>query len=439
MAAGCASVVRVTESPFRQLAEMVEAEAGARNIAPAALQNQLMRFADSYHSAVIGATAQLRENGQAPDPIRLLSMKLRYSEDLYAVATGPNPLANLLDMVVVVTMTRMQLQDYWMPEVFGASAETLMAILLQQERTIWTVASAALTPAEQNELRKALRAWHAKNRELKTLDEMRATGFATAIARYSRAEPSTSGSVFDLLDLDPLSSLDPATQEMARTRQFAERALFLVQRMPTLLRWQSELLAMSVARLPEVQTALGDTTRLTAATDRLSRVAEQLPADIARERQLVLDALQLQSGTLSTLAGRFGQALQAGTDMAQSTDATLRTFDRVYHQLQSAPGQPDAKPFRIEDYKDVATQVAVAAAQINETVKSLDAFSGSADSTAVRQYWSHLAEQLERRGDRLIDRLIRAGAVLIGLACAGLLAVLLVYRWVMHRWYAHRL
>jgi hypothetical protein len=56
----------------------------------------------------------------------------------------------------------------------------------------------------------------------------------------------------------------------------------------------------------------------------------------------------------------------------------------------------------------------------------------------VRPYWSQLTEQFERRGDRLIDRLIRAGAVLIGLACAGLLAVLLVYRWVRHRWPAQK-
>lgn len=432
--AGCSTLVRVGEYPVEKLARSIDLEPANRTLTPVELQNQLMRFADSYHSAVISATAKLREHGDPPDPARLINMKLLYSEDLYAVTTGPNPLANLLDMVVVVTMTRMQLQDYWIPEVFGKSAETLMAILQQQEKAIWTLASTVLTPPEQNELRKALRVWHAKNRELKTLDEIRATGFASAIAKYGQIEQSTSGSVFDLLDLDPLSALDPATREIARTRHFAERALFLVQRMPTLLRWQSELLAMSVAKLPEVQTALSDANRLTDATDRLSLAAGQLPADIARERQLLLDALRMQSGTLTTLAGRVQQALQAGAEMAKSTDATLKTFDHVYAELHSGPKDPNAKPFRVEDYKEIVNRVAEIATQINASLQSLEALAGSPGAVAERQYLGHLAEDIERRGDRLIDRLIRVGAALIGLACAGLLGVLLIYRLLQRRW-----
>lgn len=427
-ATGCSSIVRVAESPLRELAETLETDPGTRSLTPVELQNQLMRFADRYHAAVIAATMKLREHGKPPDRKRLLLMKLRYSEDLYAVATGPNPLANLLDMIVVVTMTRMQLLDYWIPTMFGPSADTLMSILRQQENDIWALAADVLTPAERDELRKALRAWCEQNRASKTLDEMRATGFASEIAKYSRAETSTSGSVFDLLDLDPLSALDPATQEIARTRHFGERALFLVQRMPTLLRWQSELLAMSVAQLPEAQAALNDTHRLSAAADRLSLAAQQLPADVARERQLLLDALRMQSGTLSALAGRVQQAMQAGADMAKSTDATLKTFDQVYAALHARPRDPNAEPFRIDDYKDIAAQLAITASEINGTLKSLQLLASSPGAVAERQSLSRIAEDVERRGDRLIDRLVRVVASLIGLACVGLLAVLVAYR-----------
>lgn len=425
-ATGCSSLVRVAEYPLRKLAE--ETEPATRPLTPVALQDQLMRFADRYHSAVIAATAKLRENGRPPDPARLLLMRLRYTEDLYAVATGPNPLANLLDMVVVVSMTRMQMQDYWMPVKFGSSATTLLTILRQQEKEIWGLTQTALTPAEQNELRQALHAWHQQNRGQKTLDEMRATGFASAIAKYGSAEGSPSGSVFDLLDLDPLAALDPATQEIARTRHFGERALFLVQRMPTLLRWQAELLAMRVAGLPETRAALDDTQRLSVAADRLSRTAQQLPADVARERKLLLDALRMQSGSLSALADRVQQALHAGSEMARSTDAALNTFDRVYAELHSGPRDPKAEPFRVGDYKEMAAQVAVTAAEINRMLQSIESLAESQGTAAERRSLSHIAADLERRGDRLIERLLRVGAVLIGLACAGLLGVLLVYR-----------
>jgi small-conductance mechanosensitive channel len=263
---------------------------------------------------------------------------------------------------------------------------------------------------------------------------MRASGFATSIARYGKSGASLGGSVFDLLDLDPLSALDPATREIARTRHFAERALFLVQRMPTILRWQSELLATSVARLPEIQTALADTTRLTEATERMSRTAEQLPADLARERQIVLDALQMQSRSLSTLAGQVQQTLKAGTEMANSTNATLQTFDHVYAELHGAPKDPHAKPFRIDDYKELATQIAVTATEINDTLKSLENLAGSPTAQEEREYLKGMAADLERRGDRLIERLLRAGQLLIALACSGLLAVLLIYRLIAVRW-----
>src|SRR5690606_37460732 len=77
-ATGCSSLVRVAEYPLRKLAE--ETEPATRPLTPVALQDQLMRFADRYHSAVIAATAKLRENGRPPDPARLLLMRLRYTE-----------------------------------------------------------------------------------------------------------------------------------------------------------------------------------------------------------------------------------------------------------------------------------------------------------------------------------------------------------------------
>ena len=43
-------------------------------------------------------------------------------------------------------------------------------------------------------------------------------------------------SVFSLFQVDPLSGLDPAVREIAQTRLFAERALFVAQKMPMLLR-----------------------------------------------------------------------------------------------------------------------------------------------------------------------------------------------------------
>ena len=99
-----------------------------------------------------------------------------------------------------------------------------------------------LKPEQQAELRQAIEAWRRQNPEPGSVLAARALGFASQVAKANQAETAKPGSVFDLLKVDPLSGLDPATREIAQTRLFAERALFVTQKMPMLLRWQTELL-----------------------------------------------------------------------------------------------------------------------------------------------------------------------------------------------------
>ena len=53
---------------------------------------------------------------------------------------------------------------------------------------------------------------------------------------------------------DPLAGLDPAVRELTQTRLFAERALYVAQKMPLLLRWQTELLTINTLNQPAVLT-----------------------------------------------------------------------------------------------------------------------------------------------------------------------------------------
>jgi hypothetical protein len=293
---------------------------------------------------------------------------------------------------------------------------------------IWGLASGVLKPSEHDELRKAIRIWRTTHPALKTLDQVRATGFASEIAKYGRADPSSAGSVFDLLQIDPLADLDPAAREIAQTRHLAERALYLAERMPTLLRWQSELLAMSIAELPETHQMLGDTGRLADSAARLSSLAQQLPDDIGREREKLIEALRSQESSLGALAGKVQQTLRTGTEMAVSSEAAVKTFAGVYAQLDAGSKDPHAKPVRIEDYQQLLAQVATTAIEINQTLRSLEALAASPGLSGERGNLEHLAADIERRGDRLLDRLIRIGGMLIALACCGIFVSLLAYR-----------
>ena len=95
------------------------------------------------------------------------------------------------------------------------------------------------------------------------------------------SRPGITSSVFNLLAIDPLAGLDPATRELANTRLFAERGMFLARHMPTLVRWETELLVIQTAEMPQMEKLLANTTQLSESADRFSLTAEQLPGLIS--------------------------------------------------------------------------------------------------------------------------------------------------------------
>jgi len=72
-----------------------------------------------------------------------------------------------------------------------------------------------------------------------------------------------SPNLLHVLGLDPFAGLDPATREIAETRQFGERLLFTLQRLSFLIRLNGEMLANNAARDLGVE-------RLIASLDRAS-------------------------------------------------------------------------------------------------------------------------------------------------------------------------
>ena len=105
---------------------------------------------------------------------------------------------------------------------------------------------------------------------------MRAAGLTAQMLSAKKSGGPQLGRLYDQLRLDPLVGLDPATREIAQTRLFAERAFYVMQKMPQLLRWQLELLNANALASPVVQQVVANTTQLTASVDRVSRVAERL-------------------------------------------------------------------------------------------------------------------------------------------------------------------
>jgi hypothetical protein len=96
--------------------------------------------ADDFHAK--GGTPEARIMAQR--------WKLQQATAAYVTASGENPVLNAVDMVVLATVSRMVVQDYWVGEKFGAASEPLLETQRQMETNAWAVAHAVLTPEQRS-------------------------------------------------------------------------------------------------------------------------------------------------------------------------------------------------------------------------------------------------------------------------------------------------
>jgi hypothetical protein len=258
----------------------------------------------------------------------------------------------------------------------------------------------------------------------------RALGIASQVALSSRAGAAPPTSVFNLLNLDPLSGLDPATREIAQTRMFAERALYVAQRMPMILRWQTELLSIDAVEMPAVQQLVTNSTQIATSADRFARVAEQIPSQVSAEREEILKALQAQERNLTPLVNDVRQTLTAGTQMSTSLNTTLTTFDALMKRFgvgetnNASPPGTNAEPFRIQDYGQAAAQLEATARQLTELLVTLDQTLGSTNLAKLTAQVAPAVQQAQTGGKEIVNYAFWKGILLVAIV----LAAAIIYR-----------
>ncbi len=395
---------------------------------PVEVQQTLMRFADEFASRMTLGVEKLRHGTNALDKAESLRWKIAFGTATCSIASGPNAVANLLDMTVFIAEARMALEEHWQPKVFGASAQTLLDYCRLAEAEIWRATDKVLKPEQQAALREAIQVWHRESSMPENLLVARSVGLAIQVTQVNRADITKPGSLFSLLMLDPLAELDPTRREIAQTRLFAERALFVSQKMPTLLRWQAELLSIDAMEQPALRQWTTNVTQIAASVDRFTRAAEQLPAQVAAEREQILKALQAQESALMPVLGEARQTLAAGTQMSASLNTALTSFDGVLRRLgvgepeSEGASETNAEPFRIQDYGQVAVQLEAAARQLTELLQTFDQTLGANSRAQLAAQIGPVVQQAQAGGKELADFVFWRGVLFVAIV---LLAALL--------------
>jgi hypothetical protein len=436
---GCRLVKGVADVPGHAVRAVTPGSRRPQGIAPAALQVELQRYSDEFVSRTLSAMDDfVRITGTDEARRRVLAWRVSMGAAVVTIVTGPNPQANLLDFIALATITRTALEEIWVNSTNGPAFEPWLAASRGLETSVWQLTEGVFNAVQQQEIRDAIRQWWDSNPEGQLNFFVRPGEFSQLLTKsaYQSARP---GSVWSMVGLDPTVGLDPAVREVTQTRLFAERALYMVQRMPFLVRWQVELLADNLLNEQHIAGVLTNTASLTESIDRLSRATEsasataaQLPDRVTAERKAILEALEAQEGRLRELCVDISRTLVSGEAMASSFNTALLTFDALMKRFgvgepvpSDAPSPADAAtgpPFNILDYAHTAEQIAEMARQLDLLIQE----SGSIlDSPALDRRIAELSTLSDRARADTKSVLNHAFVLAAGLIVLTLAAVLI--------------
>lgn len=394
---------------------------------PIALQLQLQRFSDDFGGRTTQALDEYAHSiGTEKGRVLALQLKLRSLAAMISVVSGPSPHANLLDVVTMNTLTRKMVEDYWIKTPGGEHFQAWLGNARVLETNAWNLTVNVLKPEQREELRKSIDEWYERNPDLRDGFLARPHELVTLMARHRKGGTDLN-SVFSFVGIDPTIGLDPAVREVTQTRLFAERAMFTFQRMPFLLRFQTELLAYQLMDIPEVQRVLTNTASISESAERISRTTAELPELITTERKAIIAALEQQEGKLRELSAEVNRTLVSGEKMSTSLNTTITTFDGLMKRFGVGEPDPNAvpdtdtnsPPFNILDYGKVADQISGMAKELNVLLTTADQ-----NVTQVTK----LSDEATTRAERLVDRAFRRGVMLIVIFLVGAVLVGLVYR-----------
>jgi hypothetical protein len=202
------------------------------------LQQDVERYASQLTERVTQALEPLERSPNAAVSDTALRQNLLSASAAVDIASGPFADVNLLDMLVFVRLSRQVIEEYWVPEVYGTGGEDLQVAYRKSEEELWSIADKVLDEPRKRDLMDLIDQWRTANPGQVRVEGVRLGDFSGAAGDAARARAAKAKGL--------LSSVRSATQAADQALLLAERARFLVVRMPFLVRLQFRLAAREI-------------------------------------------------------------------------------------------------------------------------------------------------------------------------------------------------
>lgn len=432
----------------------------AHEIDTTKLELEVMRLSDSVIRETSNSGRRMADAVGTPEAhYQAVAWSVGHTNHVLSIAANPNPITALVDLLLFTSVQRMLHEEYWIPEVYHEADQPMLESFQRLEASCWGVASTVLTEAQQEDVKSVLADWRAANPNLREASVLQPQSFsAMAKPAAGRSIPIVSD-LFDLLNIDPLSNLEPAVREVAATRQLGERVFFFAQHMPRLLTQEVELVTLRTARMPEVRATLDEAERITQATEQFAAIAASLPEEVRAEREAavcqIFDEITAQRMALfadiekarepvQTLLTESRATLEAGTRTTESLHALVGSFDTLVSRFEKSKPSPTAptkssayfntvfasdssaspsKPFDVTEYGEAATRIGDAARELGQTIGKLD--DGAPE---LQRTLDESAQRVERVVDHAYSRALRLVVWTIALLTIASLSVITFVR-----------
>jgi hypothetical protein len=394
------------------------------------LQQQVMRFADTYAATVAQACDEISaQTTNSELRLTVLRWKLGQATSAFTDATGQNPAVNALDMLVLVSIARMVVEDYG-AETAGTYGDAILPLRDAQrnlETNAWTLAGGLLKPSQEKELRDLIQEWRVKNPNQRYVGQVRFREFVAALGKMPSQGTAAPSSIFSLLYLDPLAGLDPTAAAIEETRELGERAMYYTQRMPMLLGWQVEVLAYQLTGQPASKQVLNDVNRLASSAEIFAKTAQQLPQLINDQRQAaiqqILDGLIAEGNKSRELLTDTRSTLDSAGTAATNINAAIQSLTEFVKYVTPTNTSPssttNSHPFNVLDYGTAASQIGAAANNLNTLLASVNQ-----SAPQIEQ----LGRQTKADADAVVRHAFLYGVALVLILLVGSVLAGLIYR-----------
>jgi hypothetical protein len=423
------------------------------------LQSELMSYADRFASIITQALEDFETLNPKPQARQVILSDLVYSiSSVYTIAAEPNPQVGLLDMVAVTTLGRIIYEDN-MRRKYGKSTEILAAGFRQLEQDIWSIAAKVLTSEQRGELRQLILLWRNNNPDKVVYNYLRFSDFAAQRRNSTLVKKVQAGGLF--------KTVQEVTQQVEETRMLAERGIFLGTRLPLMTGNFAEVWMSQMIVNPEAQKILADIHTFSKVSERLAKVAEQLPDQVMKdvselqkqtvnqvmtdinawsdvtldkvmakvaiereafisqfmnrlfgEQKIALDSLLAEEQRVTGLVTELRKAIEGGNNLL----LTAKTLTEKFNVGQPTAVLKDSKPFDIKEYQDTIAQVTTLVESTNQLV-------GTVGLEKLLPELVKAVDQVGNEGEELIDHSFRQGILLILIAMGAYVIARLIYNY----------